>query len=64
MAQAREQTIFKSKKGKENIPMKPTISKSLLWIFLMMILISGASTNALASGGPAPLPPPGQGSGN
>ncbi len=39
--------------------MKTKIAKSLFWMFLLTLLVGGLSTNALAGGGPAPLPGPG-----
>jgi hypothetical protein len=47
-------------KGKKN--MKTTSTKSLRWIFLLMLLMGGFGTSMHASGGPMPTPtnPPSQ----
>jgi hypothetical protein len=44
--------------------MKTTITKSLRWMFLLMLLMGGVGTSMYASGGPMPTPtyPPIQGS--
>lgn len=37
--------------------MKTTITKSLFWMLLLMLLMGGFSTSVYASGGPMPTPP-------